>query len=248
MTDSVLYTSSNGAKNLLSTMQLIANNLSNVNTTAFHADYGNLTAAKPSDGESPSRIHIGSNGVFTDPTPGPINYTGRELDIAIKGQGYISVQTKQGQQAFTRAGNLNITPQGLLVTGKGDLVLGPGGAIEIPATARVSIDAKGVVSAHIPGQPAKSIAEVGRIGLVEALPGTMQKGEDGLFYPRGDATPVLSTKISLERESLEGSNVDVVRSLTDLIECSRQFDMHTKQFHTADENASKSNQLLNVQS
>lgn len=249
MSDSYLFANSNGVSNLMASMQLIANNLSNVNTAGFHADYRNILSQKAhSNEEDDTQIPVDlRNGIYTDPKQGPINYTGRELDVAIEGRGYIAVQTKRGETGYTRTGSLNITPEGLLVTSKGDIVLGNGGIINVPPSSKVTIDKHGVVSAQLAGQPGISLAEIGRISLVDIPSKSIQKEADGLYYPNENFVPVPSNDITLATESLEGSNVDVIRCLTDLIECSRQFDMRTKNMKTADDNAIKANQLLNIQ-
>lgn len=247
MIDNSIYTNASGSKNLLASLQVIANNLSNANTNGFHADYENYAVKNSKDNLLQTRILPSGNGIYTDLTPGPINYTGRELDIAIEGPGFISVQSKNGQAGYTRSGSFDITPQGILITNKGELVLGDGGLITIPPAGRVSIDRNGVVSVKIAGQPANTLTEIARIKLVEAKPGTLVKGEDGLFYPSGDEIPKRSTNIKIVSESLEGSNVNIMRSLTDMIQLSRQFDIHSKHLRSSEENADKANQLLNIQ-
>lgn len=247
MIDSSIYTNTSGSKNILHSMQMIAHNLANINTTGFHADYENITTKNESGSELKTRMFSERNSIYTDSHTGPINYTGRELDVAIDGPGFISVQTKSGKVGYTRAGSLNITPQGLLVTDKGDIVLGTAGVINVPASAKVSIDKKGIISAHEAGQPANTLAEIGQIKLVEAAPDTVAKGEDGIYYPIDGSNPTESMNVRLVPESLEGSNVDAIRALTDLIELSRQFDMNSKQISSVEQNADKANQLLNIQ-
>lgn len=247
MTDSALYTNVGGAKNLLQSMQLIANNLANINTNAFHGDYENFVAKNLSDDKLNTRVLTERSGIYTDLKPGPVNYTGRDLDVAIDGPGFIAVQTKEGSVAYTRAGNLNITPDGLLVTSKGDIVLGQGGVITVPPTSRLTIDKTGIVSAQVEGQPGETLAEVGRIMLVDAPAKQITKGINGLYHSVDNTSFPASQDVRLIPESLEGSNVDAIKCLTDLIEYSRQYDMHTKHIRSVEENANKGNQLLNVQ-
>lgn len=246
MIENSLYTNTNGGKEILTHIQIIANNLANMNTTAFHADYKNVVAANATQNEERKNF-IHQNSAYTDAKPGPINYTGRDLDVAIDGtNGYIAVQNQSGELGYTRAGSLDITAQGLLVTSKGDMVLGTGGVISIPPSSKVTIDDDGRVYAQPPGETATALVEIGKINLVEAEPISMQKGQDGLFYPKGDSFPTPAVKVKLIPESLEGSNVNPINCLTELIDSSRQFDMHTKMMKEASENATKSNQLLNI--
>lgn len=248
MTDSALYTGSMSAKNLLNSMRLIANNLANINTNGFHADYETVISEKKLTSISETRIMPSTSQTYTDFKTGPINYTGRELDVAIDGPGFIAVQSKTGEAALTRAGSLNINPQGLLITSKGDMVLGASGPISIPNASDVSIDKHGILSARVSGEAGITLAEVGRIQLMEIAPENVSKGEDGLYYPKGDAAAAVSLNVRLIPESIEGSNVDGIRSLTELIELSRQFDMHTKHINAVEENAIKANKLLDLQS
>lgn len=246
MIENTLYASANGGKQILTNMQVIANNLANMNTTAFHADYKNFLDSDSLKNEE-RKTFIQNNSIYTDPKPGAINYTGRNLDVAIDGvNGYLAVQTQSGQLGYTRSGSLDITSQGLLVTSKGDIVLGTAGVITVPPSSQVTIDKNGVVYALLPGEPSTALSEVGKINLVEADPVNMKKGNDGLFYPNGNFLPTPAVNPKLIPESLEGSNVDPVRCLTELIESSRQFDIHTKLMREASENATKSNQLLNI--
>ncbi|KGP63694.1 hypothetical protein EP47_04850 [Legionella norrlandica] len=246
MLEHSLYVNANGGKQIVTNMQVIANNLANISTTAFRADYKNVVNTDSIKNEDRKRV-IQNNLIYTDPKPGAINYTGRNLDIAIDGiNGYLAVQTQSGQLGYTRAGSLDITSQGLLVTSKGDIVLGTTGVITVPPSSKVTIDKNGVVYAQLPGEPATTLSEVGKINLVEAEPANMKKGNDGLFYPNGNFLPTPAVNIKLIPESLEGSNVDPIRCLTELIESSRQFDIHTKLMREASENATKSNQLLNI--
>jgi flagellar basal-body rod protein FlgF len=247
MADGALYTGTVGAKNLLQSMRSIANNLANINSVGFYADYETLATHKVKGSSLQTRILPLTAKTYTDFKPGPILNTGRELDVAVDGPGFIAVQNKKGEAGFTRNGSFNITPEGFLVTQKGDLVLGLGGVITIPPASSVSIDRAGVISARLKGEAQNTTTEVGRIKVVELAPSEAAKGEDGLYYPVGSANIVESPRVKLLPGALEGSNVDAIRSLTELIELSRQFDMHTKQMKAVEENATKANRLLDIQ-
>lgn len=247
MTDTSIYTNATSAEQVLNSLQIIANNLSNLNTTAFRADYENLVQQSFVDPVHQTRMIAISKGTYTDQRPGPINNTGRELDIALQGPGYIAVQTPQGEKGFTRAGSFDITPDGILITNKGDMVLGNGGIITVPPQSRVSIDNHGIVSALIAGQANSTLERVDTISVVEAPQEQMVKGLDGLFHPTGGILPAPAKNTNIIPRALEGSNVDPISELVSLVDCSRQFDFQTKQMQTVSENATKANQLLNVQ-
>jgi len=247
MVDHAIYTSISGAKESLRKTSLVSNNLANVNTIGYHADYQTIESKAANQKGMQTRIapHVGM--VYTDHNSGPIHYTGHPLDVAIKGSGFFAVQNKTGKEGFTRAGDFEITQQGRLVTQSGYIVVGEDGVINIPPGARVNIDKNGVVTAKLKDEAETNIAEIGRLKLVNPPVDQVTKGEDGLYYPKGDANIAVSRDILLAPESLEGSNVDPVRALVELVDMSRNFDSQTKVLRVMEENANKSNTLLDLQ-
>lgn len=247
MLDSSLFTSVAGAKINLDLMRFVANNVANINTVAFYGDYATLAKSAAQSGQKILGKTVPAfQDTYTDFSAGPIQFTGRDLDIAIDGPGFIAVQTKKGEEAFTRAGALQISPQGLLVTGKGDLVLGSGGVINIPQGAGVTINKKGEIYARIPGAPANVNPQVGKIRLVTLPTEQLYKTEDGLYRAVSGVNAQESGTVKLVPESLEGSNVDFIQSLVQLIDLSRNFDTHSKFMKKFDDNAAKANQLLSI--
>jgi flagellar basal-body rod protein FlgF len=246
MVDTALFVGMSGAKESMHALQMISNNLANSSTVGFRADFNTLKPVPTNQEEKQTRVYSGTGRSYSDFTPGPTVDTGNELDVSLNGPGFIAVQTKEGKEAYTRAGNLRITPQGLLTTAKGDLVLGAKGVINIPPATRISIGEKGVVSVQLKGDGVKDLTDVGTIKLVNASPNLLQKGHDGLFYLENDGTATVSDSIRLIPRTLEGSNVNPVHALAELIEISRQFEMHTKLMSAIEDNSVKSNQLLDV--
>lgn len=246
MVDTAIFTSSAGAKTSLGAMRHVANNLANANSVGFRADYETFAKFTKTELVSKTRVMPITEQAYTDMSAGPITFTGRELDVAIDGPGFIAVQSRQGQEAYTRAGNLQISPHGFLVNGKGDLVLETGGAISVPPLAFVNINKFGEVYAHVAGEPSTAITQIGKIKLVEIDGDKVSKGEDGLYYPSNGTVAAESGKVKLVPESLEGSNVEIIRALTDMVEHSRHYDMHTKLMKSVDENAAKANELLST--
>lgn len=247
MVDHAIYTNVGGARECLRKTQLISNNLANLNTVGFHSDFGTLVSKSTSASGMQTRISPGSGQTYTDHKSGPIFYTGRELDVAINGPGFIAVQSKSEKEGLTRAGNFDITAQGFLTTQSGELVLGEKGVITIPPGSKVFIDEKGFITARLKGESEADLAEIGRIKLVNPAVKDLAKGDDGLFYPNENADLTVSRDIKLVPESLEGSNVDPVRALVELVDLSRQFDFQSKLMHSVEENAAKVNSLLDLQ-
>lgn len=246
MIDHALYTDIGGAKEYMHKMQLLTNNLANLNTTGFHADFGTLVHKPTNQDGMQSRIIPTTGETYTDHNQGPVNFTGRQLDVAIDGAGFFAVQNQNGQEGLTRAGNFEITAQGLLITHKGDIVLGDDGIINIPPASQVKIDNKGIITAKLRGEPEANIAEIGRLKLVNPDLKTIHKGEDGLFYKTDGGVDSVGD-VKLQPESLEGSNVNAISALAQLVDISRQFDFQTKTMHIIEENATKANDLMDIQ-
>lgn len=248
MTDTALYINTSGAKESLRKIRLMANNLANVNTIGFHADYETIASKATSSKGMQTRISPVAGKGYTDHDPGSIHHTGRALDVAIRGSGFFAVQNKAGQEGLTRAGNFDITAQGLLVTQVGDLVLSDAGVINIPPEADVMIDDKGVVSARVRGEPMTSITEIGRLKLVNLPVESIAKGVDGLYYPIDNGNIPNAQDVTLAPESLELSNVDAVKALVGIIDMSRHFDSQAKIMGVVKENSAKANSILSLQS
>lgn len=235
------------SKDVMHAMERVTNNLSNANTTGFKSDHYKPAIFKADATEvNENEANALNQGSVSKFTQGPIENTGRSLDVAIVGRGFISVQNKQGEEGYTRAGNLQITEDGLLTNNKGDLILGEGGLITIPQSARVNIDRQGVVYAQMLGDNETQIAEVARIKLVDPDYAALHKKEDGLFYMPDNETAPASRNIELAAESLEGSNVEPVSTLIELIDMSRHFEFQTKIMKSLEENSSTSNRLLDI--
>lgn len=246
MVDTALFVGMTGAKQSMHSLRVISNNLANANTLGFRADYETIKTVPTNQNKMQTRIYSRPDKTYSDFKQGPIIKTGGDLDIAINGQGFIAVQTKEGKEAYTRAGNLQITKDGLLVTGKGDVVLGSNGVMTIPPSNRISIGERGTISVQPRGQSPNELTTLGNIKLVDIPHNQLQKGVDGLFYLSEGASATASDAVRITSGALEGSNVDPVRALSELIDISRQFEMHTKLMKSIEDNSGKSNQLLNI--
>jgi flagellar basal-body rod protein FlgF len=175
--------------------------------------------------------------------------TGRELDVAINGNGWFAVQAQDGSEAYTRAGDLRITPEGLLQNGAGQQFLSEQGQpISIPPAQKIEIGRDGSISIIPQGSNATTLALVGRIKLVNPGDENLQKLEDGLMHPKqsgGQPIPA-DANVNLFQGALEGSNVNAMSALVEMIELSRNFEMQTKVMKTVDENAGASAKLMQM--
>lgn len=244
--DRMLYVAMGGADQAMQQHATIANNMANVATPGFRAQL-NLFRAVPVVGdEAQTRTYAVSTTPSADFKTGPITETGRALDVAIRGDGWLVVQT-DGGEAYTRAGNLQVAADGQVTTMGGRPVLGDAGPLVVPPGSSVEVAANGLVTALPPGNTRVGITEVGRLKLVNPAPADLERGDDGLFRMRGGLPPAESDPaVQLALGALEGSNVNPVEAMVQLINVSRQVDMHMKAIHTADENAQSANKLLSA--
>lgn len=242
----MLYVAMSGAKQAMEQHASVANNIANVSTTGFRAQVNSFQAVPVLGEESPTRAFVLATTPRADFRPGPLSETGRVLDVAVRGEGWLVVQTEAGE-AYTRAGNLQVSPDGQVTTAGGLPVLGDAGPLAVPPGSDVSIAANGLVSARVPGNGSAGLAEVGRLKLVKPAAAELLRGEDGMFrmadgLPPAEADPA----VTLVTGALEGSNVNAVEAMVDMIAASRLLEMQMKSLQTADENAQAANRLLSA--
>jgi flagellar basal-body rod protein FlgF len=248
--DRLIYTAMTGASQALEQQAVVANNLANTSTTGFRAqlaafrsvplEFGDGTTINPDT----TRTFVLSSTPGADFAPGPISQTGNPLDVAIQGPGWLSVQTADGTEAYTRAGNLHVDENGQIVTANNLPVLGNGGPIGVPPGANITIGKDGTVSALIPGNPPNAIAVIDQLKLVNPNPNTLKRGDDGYFRTADGQPADADPAVTVAAGALEGSNVNSVSAMVAMIANARQFQMQTKLLQTADQNAQSANQLL----
>lgn len=244
--DRLIYTAMTGARQAFLQQAGVANNLSNASTIGYRAMEHRFRSV-PLQGEgAPTRAFVVDASVADVLSPGPMMATGRPLDVAVQGEGWIAVDAGNGQEAYTRAGNLRIDANGQLQTAAGQNVLGDGGSIAIPPDNSITISPDGTISV-VPlfGSP-NNVNEVGRIKLVNPAAADLVRGDDGLFRMRNGQPAQVDENVRLAPETLEGSNVNPVDSMVSMISLARQFEMQIKMLQTADGNASKANQILSM--
>ena len=244
--DEMVYLAMTGAKQTEYAQSINANNLANISTTGFRADLHHFNSVPIQAAGVPSRINAVVEGVATDFAQGAVISTGRDLDIAIQGAGFIAVQAPDGTEGYTRAGDLRIGSGGLLETGAGHLVIGDGGPVAIPPASNLLIGSDGTISIQPLGQGPETLAIVDRIKLVDPDPVQLQKGPDGLLrLPEGEAATSSAT-VRLTSGALEQSNVNVAKTLVNMIELSRQYEMQVNVMRTAKEDADAAAALMRI--
>lgn len=144
------------------------------------------------------------------------------MDVAINGEGWIAVQGADGQETYTRAGDLRVTPEGFLQTGTGEAVLGEEGPIVIPDADKIDIGSDGTITIIPLGEDATTLLNVDRIRLVKPDLKDLEKQNDGLLHLKAGAEPpVVDASISLLQGAVEGSNVGAVAAMVEMIELSK---------------------------
>ena len=244
--DRMLYIAMSGAKETMLSQAVNTNNLANANTTAFRADLDAYTSLQVNGPGHASRAYALDGGRGVDFAPGTLVATGRDLDVAVNGEGWIAVQAPDGSEAYTRAGDLRVDSAGLLTTGTGLPVLGNGGPVAIPPFDSLVIGADGTITILPTGQNANALAIVDRIRLVKPESTNLVKGEDGLLRTRDGVPAVPDASVQLVSGSLETSNVNGIDAMVNLIELSRQFELQVKMMKTAEENDRQSAQLMRL--
>ena len=246
--DRLIYTAMTGAKHAFLQQAGVAQNLANASTTGYRAMEHKFRAV-PVQGEgAPTRAFVVDASVVDVFDQGSMMATGRPLDVAVQGAGWIAVETTDGREAYTRAGNLQVNANGQLQTASGLNVLSDGGPIAIPPDNRITIAPEGTVSV-VPlfGTP-NNVNVVGRIKLVNPPENELVRGDDGLFRTSNGVPADADPKVKLASETLEGSNVNPVDAMINMISVARQFEMHIKMLQTADADASKADQILSLNS
>ena len=243
-------------------VEVIANNLANMNTTGFKEQraefedllYQNveLQGAQSSDTGTivPSGIQLGAGvrtaAVYRINRQGDLQTTSNPYDVAINGPGYFRIQMPDGTDAYTRAGNFALSPEGQLVNQQG-YVVQPGIAIPATATA-VSINAQGQVQATLPGQTAPQT--VGQLELTRFPNDAGLKAEgNNLFSETASSgspqsgVPGSTGYGTIQQGFLETSNVNAVSEITSLITAQRAYEMNSKVITAADEMMSETAKL-----
>jgi flagellar basal-body rod protein FlgF len=244
--DRLIYTAMTGASHILQQQAAVSENLANNNTPGFRAAI-NTFRAVPLVGEGlQTRTFVVDSTAGTDFSPGVMQPTGRELDVAVDGKGWIAVQGPDGKEAYTRNGSFETTSTGVLRTRSGLNVLGDNGPITLPPNTEVTIAKDGTISTVPTGTKPAAVVTVGRIKLTNPPESQMARGEDGLFRTKDGQAAEADGKVTVVPGHLEGSNVSAVESMVNMITLARQFDTQMKMLQTADNNAKSASSLLNI--
>ncbi len=242
--DKLLYVAMSGAKETLRAQAANNHNLANASTTGFKADLSAFQSRAVAGPGYASRVYATDSTVGWDTAAGAQITTGSPLDLAVHGPGFIAVQDANGNEAYTRAGDLHVDPTGQLLTATGLPVLGDSGPISVPPFNSVTVANDGTISIVPLGQTPQTSSMVGRIKLVNPPTDSIERSPDGLFRTK-DGTPAQAdASTTVNSGVLESSNVDLAGCMVNMIELSRRFDLQVKALHSAEDDGAASAKLL----
>jgi flagellar basal-body rod protein FlgF len=240
--DRLIYLSMSAAKATMQRQEVLAHNLANVSTAGFRAELAAFRAVPVRGDGASTRVYTLESTIGYNPQPGPVQATGRNLDVAMAGNGWLAVQALDGTEAYTRAGSIEINAEGVLVNTAGLPVLGDGGPINVPPNAAIDIAADGTVSAKQgDGKP----QPVGRLKLVTPE-AALERGTDGLFRA-AEGSLAADPAARLQSGALEGSNVSAIETMVAMISAARQFEHQMKMLQNAEQKEQAAAKLLTQQ-
>lgn len=242
--DRLIYTAMTGAKHTLEQQATTSHNLANATTTGFREQINQFRAVPVQGAILPTRTFVVDATTGSNYASGAIQHTGRELDVAIEGEGWLSVQAADGSEAYTRNGSLKMDENGLLLTRDGFAVQSDSGPLSIPPGSSLAVAADGTISQLPEGSQPTGLTTIGRLKLVNPPAADLVRGDDGLFRLKSGEPAVADPAVSLLSGALETSNVNVVDAMVNMISLARQFDMQIKLLERAESNDSKASQLL----
>jgi flagellar basal-body rod protein FlgF len=244
--DRLIYTAMTGANAAENRQAILANNLANVSTNGFRAELHTFRSVPVrGDGATTRVMALEATPGFSD-LPGAPQRTGRAMDAMTTGNAWFGVQGRDGTEAYTRNGSFEVSSDGTLLNSNGLTVLSDGGSpITVPTGATVTLGSDGTLSAKVGNQPPTGI---GRLKLATpTADDPLKRGEDGLFRSTsGDPLPQDSTA-RLQLGVIEGSNVNAIETMVNMIQAARQFDSQTRLMQTAEANDRAAAQLLSMQ-
>jgi flagellar basal-body rod protein FlgF len=244
--DRLIYTSLTAMRGAQARQTATAHNLANANTPGFRADVAGARSLWLSGAALQTRTMSGEEVISADMRPGTRAQTGRALDVALDGDALLSVQAENGDESYTRRGDLQVNGSGLLTTGDGRPVLGPQGPITLPPADSVSIDKEGRVFVVPQGGDPNQPQEVDRLKIVSPAGSEIVKGLDGLFRVRDGGTLPADPDGRVVTGFIEGSNVEATAALVEMIEASRSWDANLKLLADARELDASAAQLMQL--
>ncbi len=246
--DRSLFIAMSGATQTMLAQASNANNLANAQTTGFKSDLEQFRSMPVFGDGYPTRVYAQTEKPGTDFSPGGLQTTGNDLDVAINDKGFFAVLNAKGDERYTRAGDFKMNIEGQLQTNSGLPVLNSEGQlINIPPSAQLSISSDGTISIRPAGEPAGApLVNVAKIKLVNPDMKNVEKGTDGLAYIKDGSPQADDVTVRITQGMIEGSNVNAIGAMVDMIELARNFEMQSNIMKNAKENSAASAKLLQM--
>ncbi|MEC8207384.1 MAG: flagellar basal body rod protein FlgF [Pseudomonadota bacterium] len=246
--DKLLYVAASGAKQNMLGIAVKANNLANAKTTAFKADLEQARSMQAFGEGLPTRVFAMEERPGSRLSAGALSMTGRELDIAVGENGWLAVQDANGDEAYTRSGNLRMSETGQLFTANGLPVIGEAGPVILPVPIeKVQIAKDGMIQVRPQGAPANFIEDIDRLKLVSAYGvQPLEKGLDSLFRNKDGAELDTDPNMTVTSGALEMSNVNPVDEMVGMISHQRQFELQVKMMKTAEKIDESQSSLMRI--
>ena len=242
--DRLIYTAASGAKHILEQQATTSHNLANVTSTGFRAQIDSFRAVPVTGAGLPTRAFVVNSTVGADFSSGPLQMTGRDLDVALKGKGWLALQMPDGTEAYTRNGALKMSENGLLQSAGGFTIAGDGGPITVPPEVTVAIGGDGTISTIATSTKPGAPTVLGRLKLVNPPEADLVRGDDGLFRLKNGAAAPTDPQVTVAGGALEGSNVSPVDAMVGMIALARAFETQMSLLKNAENNAAKATQIL----
>lgn len=245
--DHFVYVAASGAKETMLAQAITAHNLANASTVGFKGDLVEAESVYLKGAGQQSRAYNVLRETDADLRNGLLEQTGRDLDLAINGDGWFAVQPPGGGEALTRRGDMRVDEFGQLVNGAGDAVLGNDGPIALPPFSSMTIGTDGTISIVPLGEAPNTVAVLDRIKMVNPPAAELRKDEAGALRTSDGLGTEADGAVRLVTGALEASNVNPITSMIEMIELSRQFEQFMRLVKTADELKTSSSSLMNIQ-
>lgn len=244
--DRLIYTSISAMRGAMARQASTANNLANASTTGFRAEMASARSMWLKGDGLATRAQASEEVTAADMNAGVVQQTGRDLDVAIEGDGMLAVQSREGDEAYTRRGDLQLSNSGLLTTGDGAPVLGDQGPVTLPPADRISIAKDGAIWIVPQGGDPNNPQKVEQLKLVSPAGSKVVKALDGLFRVEGGGALPSDPNGRVIPGSLEGSNVNASAALVDMIDASRAWETQIKLITTAQDLDKSSADLMRL--
>ena len=233
-----------GAKQIMQAQAVNNHNIANLSTIGFRADSVAFDSEPIYGPGYATRVNAVAGDAGTDFSSGVMESTGRNLDVAVNGKGFIAVRGTDGKEAYTRAGDLRLSPDGAVLTASGLPVLSESGPLVIPPSTQVSIGGDGTISVVPQGSAPFAVTQVDRIKLVNPNTADLQKGDDGLLRLKSGDKAKTDDSVSITSGMLESSNVNAAKSLISMIELQRLYEFQIKSINSTDQNEQSAERLM----